>query len=334
MIRVARRPAPPVLQRLLDDGARDVLAHRLADLNGVVIFASHDRVFLDDIATELIDLDPAALGTDGVGGRRFGGGWSDYESARAAARARWEPQYAAEQEEIERLRVAAAIGTAAIAHDRGPRDNDKFIYQCKGAGVERTLARRKKDAERRLADAEQRQTPKPPPLRFRASLTTRSMPGPLIAGSGLWVSDRLALPALTVASGEHLLITGPNGAGKSSLLGVIAGRVSLDAGDRHLGGNHHRRFARPMVAQEMGRSGALDHPSPCQSRRLNSVPIYRQRPGESFRSPDRFRFMCSSMCYRPRGDMNLEAFRRGRHWPRGRETRARTHFRGLARERG
>ncbi|MFT4009681.1 MAG: ABC-F family ATP-binding cassette domain-containing protein [Nocardioidaceae bacterium] len=215
----------------LDDNALDLLARRMGDMSGVVMFASHDRVFLDDAATELVDLDPAALGTDGLGGRRFGGGWSDYESARAAARTRWEQQYATEQEELERLRGATAIGTSAIAHNRGPRDNDKFIYKFKGAGVDRTLARRKKDAERRLADAEQRQVPKPPPLlRFSAQLTARASPGPVVVGTGLRVAARLTVSTLTVASGEHLLVTGPNGAGKSTLLGAIAGRVPLDAG--------------------------------------------------------------------------------------------------------
>ena len=232
---LTRRPAALLLDEPtnhLDDHALDVLNRHLAELSGAVIFASHDRVFLDDVATELIDLDPAALGTDGRGGRRFGGGWSRYEEARATARARWEQQYADEQAELGRLRAAATIDTATIAHNRGPRDNDKFIYQFKGAGVERTRARRQNDAERRLAVAERQQIPKPPPLlSFRAPLAARSAAGPVVTGSDLRVPGRLALPRLTVASGEHLLITGPNGAGKSTLLGVIAGRVRLDTGD-------------------------------------------------------------------------------------------------------
>lgn len=220
----------------LDDDALELLARRLAELSGVVVFASHDRVFLDDTATELIDLDPAALGTDGDGGRRFGGGWSDYESARAAARIRWEQRYLAEQEELEQLRGAAAIGTATIAHNRGPRDNDKFIHRFKGAGVDRTLARRKRDAERRLSNAERLQVPKPPPaLRFSAPLASPIPSGPVVVGTGLRVAGRLALPAITVASGEHLLLTGPNGAGKSTLLGVIAGRIPLGEGSLLVG---------------------------------------------------------------------------------------------------
>ena len=97
------------------------------------MLASHDRVLLDDVCTDLFDLDPSDLGTDGRGGRRFGGGWTAYEEHRAAARRRWEETYAEQQEELTRLRAATRIGTSAIAHNRPPRDNDKHIYGFKGA---------------------------------------------------------------------------------------------------------------------------------------------------------------------------------------------------------
>ena len=155
----------------LDDDAIEVLTRFLLDLPGVVLLASHDRVLLDDVCTDLVDLDPTAFGTDGQGGRRFGGGWSDYVASREDARRRWEETYADQQEELDRLRAATKIGTAQIAHNRGPTDNDKFIYKFKGAKVESTLARRKKDAQRRLDTAERDQVRKPPkPLAFRHGL--------------------------------------------------------------------------------------------------------------------------------------------------------------------
>ena len=116
----------------LDDDAIEVLTGFLRELPGVVLLASHDRVLLDDVCTDLVDLDAGALGTDGAGGRRFGGGWSAYEAARAEARRRWEETYAVQQEELHRLRAGTRIGSDAIAHDRGPSDGDKFIYSFKG----------------------------------------------------------------------------------------------------------------------------------------------------------------------------------------------------------
>jgi macrolide transport system ATP-binding/permease protein len=214
----------------LDDDAIEVLSGFLRDLPGVVVLASHDRVLLDDVCTDLVDLDAGELGTDGSGGRRFGGGWSDYEAARAQARQRWEETYAVQQEEIARLRDATRIGTGAIAHDRGPTDGDKFIYSFKGGRVEQTLARRKKDAQRRLEVAERDQVRKPPaPLVFRGALTGAGS-GRLVQARHVEVEGRVRLDRLDLAAGEHLLLTGPNGSGKSTLLGVLSGRLALTAG--------------------------------------------------------------------------------------------------------
>ena len=179
----------------LDDDAIEVLSEFLRDLPGVVVLASHDRVLLDDVCTDLVDLDAGELGTDGSGGRRFGGGWTAYEAARADARRRWEETYAVQQEELARLRDATRIGTGAIAHDRGPTDGDKYIYSFKGGRVDQTLARRKKDAQRRLDLAEREQVRKPPaPLRFRGDLTTAAS-GRLVQVRDVEVEGRLRVGA-------------------------------------------------------------------------------------------------------------------------------------------
>jgi macrolide transport system ATP-binding/permease protein len=219
----------------LDDDAIDLVSAFLRDLPGVVLLASHDRVLLDDVCTDLFDLDPrpeGELGTDGRGGRRFGGGWTAYEEHRAAARTRWEETYAAQQEELARLRDATRIDSSAIAHNRPPRDNDKFIYGFKGANVQRTLARRKRDVSRRLDAAESEQVRKPrSPLRMRGELTGGSgASGRIVQVRDLVVEGRLRLGRLDVTSGEHLLVSGPNGSGKSTLLGVLAGRLGPTTG--------------------------------------------------------------------------------------------------------
>ncbi|MFE6648499.1 ABC-F family ATP-binding cassette domain-containing protein [Nocardioides sp. NPDC057772] len=239
---ITRRPDALLLDEPtnhLDDEAVTVLGEFLRDLPGVVLMASHDRVFLDEVATGLFDLDPTAFGTDGAGGRLFGGGWSDYEEARKAARERWEQTYADQQEELKRLRTATKIGNGAIAHNRGPTDGDKFIYKFKGSNVERTVARRKKDANRRLEEAEEAQVRKPlPPLRLNAALSAAGASGRMVVARDLVVEERVSLPVLDIAAGEHLLITGPNGSGKSTLLGVISGRVKPTSGEVQVSARH------------------------------------------------------------------------------------------------
>jgi macrolide transport system ATP-binding/permease protein len=213
----------------------ELLEDFLSALPGIVVAASHDRVFLDRIATEIVDLDPTAFGTDGHGGRRYGGGFTQYRDYKAAARRRWEATYAAQQTQIAELRDAARIDTSSIAPGRGPRDNDKFIYSFKGGNVERALARRVHDAQRRLAVAELGQVPRPPrQLVFRGRLSAaRSELGAAqtsVRIRDVHVPGRVSVPLLDVRAGDKLLLTGSNGSGKSSLLSVLAGRLRPSSG--------------------------------------------------------------------------------------------------------
>jgi macrolide transport system ATP-binding/permease protein len=227
---LTRRPACLVLDEPtnhLDDPATAYLEEALRAFPGAVVVASHDRVFLDAVAATVLDLDAGHLGSDGEGGRLRGvseGGYSAFLADRAAARRRWEERFEAEQDELARLRRTAATGARTVAHGRPPRDNDKFIHHAKGENVARTVRRRVRDTERRIAVLEEDAVPRPPaPLSFR---------GVLAPGAGAWVRvrelhvpGRLRVPRLDVLPGERVLVTGANGSGKSTLLRALAGRL-------------------------------------------------------------------------------------------------------------
>jgi macrolide transport system ATP-binding/permease protein len=231
----------------LDDDAMELLEEFLVGLPGVVVAASHDRVFLDRICTQLIDLDPSAFGTDGRGGRKYSvgqpgsaaaggvGGFTQYLQSKAQTRARWERAYAEQQAEISQLRRAAAIDTSSIAPGRGPRDNDKFIHHFKGGKVDRAVARRVHDAQRRLVIAERDQVARPPaPLEFAAVLGAPNT-DPVISESVVQVRDllvpgRVRVSRLDVPAGGKMLVTGPNGSGKSSLFAVLSGTLAPASG--------------------------------------------------------------------------------------------------------
>ena len=214
----------------------ELLEEFLVGLPGIVVAASHDRVFLDRVGTEIVDLDPSAFGTDGRGGRRYGGGFTSYLDAQGASPA-------AVGADVRRpagprspsCGDGASIGTDAIAHNRGPRDNDKFIYQFKGGNVERALARRVHDAERRLEVAERTAVARPPdPLRFRTSITavptTHATDEMAVQIRDLEVPGRVRIARLDVPTGGRMLLTGANGSGKSSLLAVLRGRLPAPSG--------------------------------------------------------------------------------------------------------
>ncbi len=218
----------------LDDAAVGFLREHLRSWPGPVLFASHDRAFLDEVATSLLDIDPSRSGFT-----RFGGHdsavYSEYLKAKADERARWEAQFAAEEREAARLSEVVAVSGRNVAHGRGPRDNDKFIHKFKGAKVQRQIARRVRDAEGRLDDLLDARVGEPPPVLGFTGIPTGWHPledddDPLLALVEARVGHRLEVPSFAVRAASRILVTGGNGAGKSTLLSVLAGAIRPDAG--------------------------------------------------------------------------------------------------------
>jgi macrolide transport system ATP-binding/permease protein len=209
----------------LDDQAVAYLVKQLAGWRGPVIFASHDRAFLDEVATELVDLDPDRSRA----ATRYGGTFSDYLDEKRRERQRWEQQHRTEQDELARLERVAATTAREVAHNRPPRDNDKFIYGFKGAKVATAVSRRVKDAERRHSVLEASAVRKPPRVLRFAGIphgANAAGDGTLVDATGLRVDGRVQVERLTIRSDDRLLVTGPNGAGKSTLLSVLAGELA------------------------------------------------------------------------------------------------------------
>ncbi len=238
----------------LDDAATAHLARVLSTWRGPVVLASHDRAFLDDAATALVDLDPspvphAVAGAaddggpgSGIGVTRFGGSFTEYLTDRASARERWERRYRDEQAELGRLRAGMRDSHQVGHADWKPRTEGRAAQKFYADRNATVVARRVNDARSRLEDLEERQTVKPPTtltfgglaagtMRRRATATS----GPAVVTSDLAVDGRLFPVSLAVAPGEHLLITGANGSGKSTLLAVLAGLLSPSHGGFGIG---------------------------------------------------------------------------------------------------
>ncbi|MDF9878477.1 ABC-F family ATP-binding cassette domain-containing protein [Cellulosimicrobium cellulans] len=245
----------------LDDDAAEFLAAALRALPGAVVLASHDRVFLDEVCTEILDLDPvaeplrgAADGASRPGGAAtsYGGTYSDYLDAKRVERARWEQRFEAEQAELAELRRSVAVTARDVSKNRERGNQAKILYDFKGERVQSQVSRRVRNAQLRLDTLDRDQVRKPPPpLRFAPP----SGDGAVTLGAGdvvAWArgvvvhrpagtgapgerADRLdmtasGVPSIEVARGTRLLVTGANGAGKSTLLHVLAGDLAPDAG--------------------------------------------------------------------------------------------------------
>ena len=217
----------------LDDAAATFLESQLLGWHGPVLFASHDRAFLDSAATGLLDLDPTRTGTT-----VFGGGYSAYLAEKAAERQRWEKQYADEQAELAALKHAVDVTARSIAWSGKVRDNDKFVKSYKGNTLDRQISRRVRNADGRLDELTKSQVRKPPkPLGFSGIPAgfqrLGDEAGSLLQADDLHVPGRLRLGRFAVEAHSRVLVTGANGAGKSTLLSVLAGRIVPLVGTVH-----------------------------------------------------------------------------------------------------
>jgi len=233
----------------LDDAAAEYLQRQLNGWSGPVIFASHDRAFLDAVATGLLDLDPARgtlaaasappTGAGSVGASAtttsFGGNYSDYLAAKSDERARWERQYADEQDELKRLKHGVDVTARSIAFSGPPRDNDKFAASFKGGHLQSQIRRRVKNARGRLEDLQENQVRKPPAVLSFGGIPTGShaldaTAGLLIQATDVRIANRLDVATFRIEPASRILITGHNGAGKSTLLAALAGTLPVERG--------------------------------------------------------------------------------------------------------
>lgn len=230
----------------LDDAAAQHLVEELENWSAPVLFTSHDRAFLDDTATALVDLDPVPLlhadsgdlvqdgNGSGIGVTRFTGTYTDYLQARKDARARWEQQFADEQSRLKKLRASVTESQTVGRPERGPKTEaraSKKFYSDRNAKV---VARRFGDARSRLEELEGRQIRKPPQ---ELSFTGIPLPGrtaapekTVVDAARIGLAGRLSAVSMSIRQGEQWLVTGSNGTGKSTLLQMIAGTLEPTTG--------------------------------------------------------------------------------------------------------
>ncbi|MEU9121662.1 ribosomal protection-like ABC-F family protein [Streptomyces sp. NPDC048506] len=210
----------------LDAAALDWLEDALVAHRGTVLAVSHDRLFLQRVATAIVEVD-----ADRRSVVRYGEGYGTFVATKAAARRRWEQEYAEWCDQIARLTDFTAGTARAVAQGRAIKDGNKMAYDRAKGRVQASVSSRVRNAQERLRRLHEEPVPRPPePLRFRAVPGVGEAAGTLVRLDGVRVGDRLAVDSFTVAAGERVLVHGANGAGKTTLLRVLAGVAAPDHG--------------------------------------------------------------------------------------------------------
>ncbi|MER5437105.1 ribosomal protection-like ABC-F family protein [Streptomyces sp. NPDC002790] len=246
----------------LDAAAVRWLEEQLRAHRGTVVAVTHDRGFLERIATTILEVDRDARTV-----HRYGDGWAGYRAAKAAARRGAEQRYADWVEEVARTEELLEAAARRLAVTGG---DPKQGFGKHRRSSEAKLGGQVRSARERLGQLRRNPAPKPPaPLRFTTALSAADEPaaaqGPLAELDGVQVGKRLRLDGLlTLTPGDRLLVTGENGAGKTTLLRVLAGDLEPDAG----------------TARRPARIGYLAQELPTRSTRLPLLAAFAAgRPG-------------------------------------------------------
>ena len=183
----------------------------LSSFPGGVVITSHDRAFLNQVATRILAIEPGEV-------VHHHGNYDDYLVARERA--------------LEVKQAAAARQEREI--QRQMRFVERFRYKA-------TKARQVQSRLKQLEKIEIIELPR------ATRKVNYSFPEPPRSGSDIIQLDGVGKSYgdnvvyrglnLTLERGDRVALVGPNGAGKSTLLKILAGVLPIDHGERRLGHN-------------------------------------------------------------------------------------------------
>ena len=198
----------------LDLGSIAWLETYLLNYKGAVIIVSHDRYFLDKIATKIIEIDNGVVSS-------FNGNYSDYAIQKEHLRTEQMNAYLNQQREI--------------------RHQEEVIDKLKQFNREKSI-KRAESREKMLDKIERLEKPVEVRADMKLTLTPYKTSGnDVMQIEGLskkFGSNQLfENVSFEIKRGEHVAIIGDNGTGKTTLLKIINELVPMDSGTIRLGAN-------------------------------------------------------------------------------------------------
>ncbi len=188
----------------LDIDAIEWLQELLVDRRGALVLVSHDRAFIDAVATRIVELDRGQL-------RSYPGSFATFEKTKARE---------LEDEALERARADKLLA-------------QEEVWVRKGVEARRTRSVGR--VQRLLKLREQRVARREQLGQVRLELDAGLPPGKIVAELkrvGMRYGERVLIEdfSATILRGDKVGLIGPNGVGKTTLLKLILGELQPTSG--------------------------------------------------------------------------------------------------------
>jgi ATP-binding cassette subfamily F protein 3 len=206
---------------------------------GGVLFASHDRAFIDNTATGILEIDPVNHQM-----RAYAGNYTSYLEEKVAERERQWQAFKSQQEEITRLTAAVnRVRNDARHHKGGKGTGDGFAEGFFANRTKATVRKAKnieKRVERLLSDERMEKPVSGWQMRLEFDKPVRSGNDVLqLVGLAAGYGENVLLQDVNVSLryGARAALIGPNGSGKTTLLKTINGNIPPLSGIIRYGAN-------------------------------------------------------------------------------------------------
>jgi ATP-binding cassette subfamily F protein 3 len=213
----------------------------LNHFQGAVLIVSHDRVFLDNTVTSILELDST---THSI--KTYAGNYSDYLAQKSAELDRQSQAYQDQQDQIAQLRVAAGHVRSLTKMRKGGKGDggDKFAKGFFGNRATKNVAGRAKHIEARIEHILTEEKIEKPRASWQMRLdfgTPDHQSKDVLVTESLSIGYATENPLLTnlnvsIRAGQRVVLTGPNGAGKTSFIRTIIGKIPPLSGSFRIGG--------------------------------------------------------------------------------------------------
>lgn len=213
----------------LDEESLEFLKGQIKNYGGTIIFVSHDRYFLDAVATKIWSIEDKKL-------IEHRGNYSSYMEVRKQKRLTQQREYEKQQKMVERIegQMKEITSWSKKAHSQSTKkEGIKEYYRVKAKRMDAQVKSKQKRLEKELEKAKTEPVESEYTVRF--SINAKNKMGKRFLevrnltksfnGRTLFKNVNF-----TIQHGEKVSIMGPNGSGKTTLLKIILGHETY-AGD-------------------------------------------------------------------------------------------------------